>query len=262
VDTGRRLSADLVITGDLLRFGTSLKIQLKLEDTHTGLVVGEAEVSGGSIDDLDAKLQPGVAQLFKKLIDRRAALEARARTAEEQERKKTEAQERQRQAAEAKAEKRAEQDRELQVERERREQETRLAEARASATGFGGFGLYGGFAWDPKAKALGEEAGLRLGLGAGWSLAGGVVVAPQLAGRVVLAKGLFGTEDFSVSFGLRGFFSPLAEGTVLGGGGGLKLSVPLFQYLTLYGWFAVEAYKTVSETVVAPLLVSGLEIHL
>jgi hypothetical protein len=38
--------------------------------------------------------------------------------------------------------------------------------------------------------------------------------------------------------------------------------VPLFRYLTLYGWFAVEAYKTVSETVVAPLLVSGLEIHL
>jgi len=55
VDTGRRIGADLVISGELLRVGSSLKLNLRLHDTHEGKLLSAALVSGRSVDELDEK---------------------------------------------------------------------------------------------------------------------------------------------------------------------------------------------------------------
>ncbi|MBS2022537.1 MAG: hypothetical protein JST92_09015 [Deltaproteobacteria bacterium] len=64
VDTGRRLGADLVISGEILRVGTKLKIDLRLHDTHSGQLLQGATVQGKSVDELDADLPRAVRALI------------------------------------------------------------------------------------------------------------------------------------------------------------------------------------------------------
>ena len=68
VDTGRRLGADLVISGDLLRFGSSFKLNLKLHETRDGRLLAGAQASGRTIDELDAATGIAVRKLLKPLI--------------------------------------------------------------------------------------------------------------------------------------------------------------------------------------------------
>ena len=67
VDTGRRLGADLVISGDLLKFGTAYKLNLKMHDTHGGRLLAGAQASGHTIDQLDASTQEAVRKLLRPL---------------------------------------------------------------------------------------------------------------------------------------------------------------------------------------------------
>ena len=67
VDTGRRLGADLVISGDLLKFGSSFKLNLKLHDTHSGRLLSGGQASGRTVDELDADTQIAVRKLLRPL---------------------------------------------------------------------------------------------------------------------------------------------------------------------------------------------------
>ena len=109
---------------------------------------------------------------------------------------------------------------------------------------------------------MGEDVGLGVYLGAGWSLNAGAMIGPHLGGRLALYTGLFTSDDFSLSFGLRGLVVPLPDGTAFGGGAGLRLRYSLISHVSLVGWFAVEAYKTHTETLVEPLLTFGMQLNL
>lgn len=64
VDTGRRLGADLVVSGELVRIGTRLKLDLRLHDTRNGQLLSGVTAQGKSIDDLDDDLARAVKALI------------------------------------------------------------------------------------------------------------------------------------------------------------------------------------------------------
>jgi len=67
VDTGRRLGADYVVSGEVLRVGASLKATLKLHDTHTGTLLGAVSASGVDVEALDANLPGAVKRLVEPI---------------------------------------------------------------------------------------------------------------------------------------------------------------------------------------------------
>jgi hypothetical protein len=67
VDTGRRIGADLVVSGDLLKIGTSYKLNLRLHETRGGQLLSGAVASGKSVDELDERTQAAVGELFAPL---------------------------------------------------------------------------------------------------------------------------------------------------------------------------------------------------
>ena len=72
VDTGRRIGADLIISGDLLKVGTSYKLNLRLHETHGGAMLSGEIASGHSIDELDANTKAAVSRLLAPLQSRQA----------------------------------------------------------------------------------------------------------------------------------------------------------------------------------------------
>src|SRR5205807_435492 len=68
VDTGRRIGADLVVSGELLRFGTQYKLNMKLHDTRDGSLLAGAVATGKTADDLDRDLRPAVGKLLAPLL--------------------------------------------------------------------------------------------------------------------------------------------------------------------------------------------------
>jgi len=63
VETGRRIGADLVVSGELVRVGETLKASLRLHETRSGILVAAATAAGASAEDLDAHLGGAVRQL-------------------------------------------------------------------------------------------------------------------------------------------------------------------------------------------------------
>src|SRR5215469_13410990 len=61
VETGRRLGADIVVTGELLRFGRGFRVNLRLHDTHTAQLLAAAVASGDSPETLESDLNRAVA---------------------------------------------------------------------------------------------------------------------------------------------------------------------------------------------------------
>ena len=68
VDTGRRIGADLVVSGELLRFGTQYKLNMKLHDTRSGELLSGSVASGATADELDRDLRPAVRRLLAPLL--------------------------------------------------------------------------------------------------------------------------------------------------------------------------------------------------
>lgn len=64
VDTGRRIGADSVVSGDIQKVGTKFKLSLKLHDTKQGRLLGTSIASGGSIDELDSSVQRAAEDLY------------------------------------------------------------------------------------------------------------------------------------------------------------------------------------------------------
>ena len=52
VDTGRRLGADIIVTGELLRFGKGYRLNLRLHDTHSAQLLSAAVASGDTPEAL------------------------------------------------------------------------------------------------------------------------------------------------------------------------------------------------------------------
>ncbi|MCA1829749.1 MAG: hypothetical protein ABR567_00630 [Myxococcales bacterium] len=67
VDTGRRLGADYVISGDMLKIGSHYKVDLRLHDTHDGQLISGATDSGATPDELDARIGEAIEELIKPL---------------------------------------------------------------------------------------------------------------------------------------------------------------------------------------------------
>ena len=63
VDTGRRLGADLVVSGEIIRVGSRLKVDLRLHDTRSGQLLSGAAATGKNVDELDAAVESAVRQL-------------------------------------------------------------------------------------------------------------------------------------------------------------------------------------------------------
>ena len=52
METGRKLGADLVASGALLKVGSRLKLTLELHDTRAGDLLGTGEATGKTPDEL------------------------------------------------------------------------------------------------------------------------------------------------------------------------------------------------------------------
>jgi hypothetical protein len=64
VETGRRLGADLVVSGEILQIGTQLKIDIWQHETRNGTLLSSARVSGKSADELDSGMAAAVSKLL------------------------------------------------------------------------------------------------------------------------------------------------------------------------------------------------------
>ena len=67
VDTGRRLGADVVVTGEILRFGRGFRANLRLHDTHSAQLLSAAVASGDSPEALEKDLVRAVGKLTAPL---------------------------------------------------------------------------------------------------------------------------------------------------------------------------------------------------
>ena len=65
VDTGRRIGADAIVSGEIQKIGTRYKMTLRLHETHEGRLVSAAVASGTTIDQLDDEATKATSQLFE-----------------------------------------------------------------------------------------------------------------------------------------------------------------------------------------------------
>ena len=73
VETGRNVGADYVLTGEVIRFGDSLRVLMKLHDTKAGRLLGNERASGPRVTALESPVEKSAAQLFSKLAGTGAA---------------------------------------------------------------------------------------------------------------------------------------------------------------------------------------------
>lgn len=64
VDTGRRIGADAIVSGEVLKVGTRYKLTLRLHETANGKLLGASVASGKSVDELDDAVGKAAAELF------------------------------------------------------------------------------------------------------------------------------------------------------------------------------------------------------
>ena len=57
VETGRMLNADWIITGELLKFGSSLRASLRLHNTQTGQFIKGESLKGKTVEDLETSIR-------------------------------------------------------------------------------------------------------------------------------------------------------------------------------------------------------------
>lgn len=64
VDTGRRIGADHIVSGEIQKVGSRYKLTLRLHDTKEGRLLASSIGSGKSIDELDESAQKAAEDLF------------------------------------------------------------------------------------------------------------------------------------------------------------------------------------------------------
>ena len=65
VDTGRRIGADLIVSGEIQKIGTKYKMTLRLHDTREGRLLASTQASGRTIDELDQDAQRAAEELVR-----------------------------------------------------------------------------------------------------------------------------------------------------------------------------------------------------
>lgn len=68
VDTGRRIGADVIVSGDVQRFGRSYKLSLRLHETGRGRLLSAAVGGGKGLDELDDAIEKVAAELLAALL--------------------------------------------------------------------------------------------------------------------------------------------------------------------------------------------------
>jgi hypothetical protein len=71
VETGRRIGADLVVSGELLRFGTQYRLNMKLHATQQGELLSGSVAGGATAEELEGDLRPAVRRLLAPLLQDR-----------------------------------------------------------------------------------------------------------------------------------------------------------------------------------------------
>jgi len=71
VETGRRIGADLVVSGELLRFGTQYRLNMKLHATGQGELLSGSVAGGATAEELEGDLRPAVRRLLAPLLQDR-----------------------------------------------------------------------------------------------------------------------------------------------------------------------------------------------
>src|SRR5438067_5982473 len=64
VDTGRRIGADEVVSGEIQKLGSLYKMSLRLHDTREGKLLSSAIASGKSVEELDLSVQKAAEDLL------------------------------------------------------------------------------------------------------------------------------------------------------------------------------------------------------
>lgn len=69
VETGRKLGADLVVTGDVGRFGKRLVVRMKVHDTKSGRLMASENASAASLDELGSPIETAARKMFATWSD-------------------------------------------------------------------------------------------------------------------------------------------------------------------------------------------------
>ena len=67
VETGRTLGADWILTGEVLRFGKSLRVSVKLHDTHSGQYLAGDSLKGRDVEELELSIKLSTLKLIYKI---------------------------------------------------------------------------------------------------------------------------------------------------------------------------------------------------
>ena len=79
VETGRLLQADFLITGELIKFGASLRVSLKAHDTHSGTYIKGSTAKGKDVEELEEPIHSATLGLMLEISsDFKAELSAKA----------------------------------------------------------------------------------------------------------------------------------------------------------------------------------------
>ncbi|MGZ6142745.1 MAG: DUF2380 domain-containing protein [Myxococcales bacterium] len=65
VDTGRRIGADQIVSGEIQKLGSLYKLSLRLHDTREGRLLASTQASGKTIEELDQSAQQAAADLLR-----------------------------------------------------------------------------------------------------------------------------------------------------------------------------------------------------
>ena len=63
VETGRLLGADWILTGEVIRFGRSLRVSIKLHETKSGQYLAGESLKGKEVEDLEVPIQQSTLKL-------------------------------------------------------------------------------------------------------------------------------------------------------------------------------------------------------
>ena len=68
VETGRLLQAAYIVTGDIIKFGKTLRVTIRMHDTSSGSLISSEVASGREVTDMEAGIQEAGGRLLRRLI--------------------------------------------------------------------------------------------------------------------------------------------------------------------------------------------------
>jgi hypothetical protein len=271
VETGRRLSADLVVSGDLLRFGSGYRLVLRLHDTREGRLLAGTLASGDTLDELDKSAKAAMNDLLGGLAVPVSASPVSANPVSASPVSADPVSANPVSANPVRANPvSATPVSSVQVSASPAETNPVSArpdlalagpaeEVRAPTAGHSFLpNLYLGATFDPRARTLGPEVALSASLGHSWSLSAGALFGPNPGGRLALSLLLAELGPVRIWAGPRAMAEPVPAGLALGGGLGARAELSLASWLAAVAGGAGEVYKTPTATVWAPLFSLGL----